>query len=374
MPEIDKEFLRRLAEWSADGFPVSSLYLDVDGRRYPRKQDYMLRAEELCHRLQRQAEGMSREAKYSVRRDASRFMSFLRSLERGRTRGLALFSSSGAGLWEEVLVPRPLPDRVTVADHPHVLPIEGLVETYESFCTALVDREKARIFLARMGRIREQTDIFDDVPGQHDQGGRAQARYQRHIEEAVAQHLKHVADVLLAFLKRRRFDHLILAGPEELLPELERGIHDYLRRRVVARTTLPITASADEVLERSLAVEEEVEAQRERQVLERLTAEARAGRHGVTGLEPVLDALNDGRVDTLVVPFGLSREGARCASCGRLAVDGAACPTCGGTLERVHDVVESAVAAALRQRSRVETLTMATDTDGASDIGALLRY
>lgn len=374
MPEIDREFLRELAGWSADRVPVSTLYLNVDGRRYPRRQDYVNRAEELCRQLRKSSESMRRRARLSVERDGARFMEFLRNLERGPTRGLALFSSSDANLWEEVLVPRPVPDRATVADHPYVLPLEALVETYESFCTALVDREKARIFLARMGRIREQTDIFDEVPGRHDQGGWAQARFQRHIDEHVAQHLKHVADVLLAFLKREKFDHLILAGPEELIPELERWLHDYLRRRIAARVTMPMTASETEVLERSLAAEEQIEAQREREVVQRVKAEAAAGRNGVTGLKAVLDALNEGRVDTLVVPFAASHEGFRCVACGRLELDGSSCPSCGGGMEPVPDVVESAVAAALRQSSRVETLTMAGESGDAGSVGALLRY
>lgn len=374
MPDIDREFLRRLAEWSSNGVPVSTLYLDVDGRRYPRRQDYILRAEELCHQLRKQSGTLGREARASVEKDGARFMEFLRSLDRGRTRGLALFSSSDAGLWKDVLVPRPFSDRATVADHPYVLPLEALVETYESFCTALVDREKARIFLARMGRIREQTDVFDEVPGRHDQGGWAQARFQRHIDDHAAQHLKHVAEVLMAFYKRRRFDHLILAGPEELIPDLERALHDYLKRRIAARATMPLSASVNEVLERSLAVEERIEAERERKVVERVRAEAAAGRQGVTGLEGVLRALNEGRVETLVVPLGTTHEGARCVACGRLALEGSTCATCGGDLERVADVVESAVAAALRQSSRVETLTMANDVAGARDVGALLRY
>lgn len=355
--------------------PVSSLYLDVDGRRYPRKQDYERRAEELCERLSDRAEGLGRDAKLSVCGDVGRMKAFVHSLTRGRTRGVAIFSSSTAGLWEEVSVPRPLRDSATVATVPHLLPLEALVETYESFCTVLVDREKARVFLARMGRIREESDVLDEVPGQHDQGGWSQSRFQRHIEEIVVQHLKRVAEVLLRFNKRRAFDHLILAGPEELLPEFERCLHDYLRRRIVARTTLPITASADQVLERSLEAEEALEAERERKVVERLRAEAGAGRHGVMGLPGVLDALNDGRVDTLVVPLGVSATGASCTACGRLALNGRSCRTCRAPLEPVADVIDSAVAAALRQRSRVETLSFSEgDGPNGTDVGALLRY
>ncbi len=376
MPEIDREFLRKLADWSSNGIPVSSLYLDVDGRRYPRRQDYIVRAEQLCHELQRSSKekSFSREASKSVAQDTARMLEYLHALDRGPTRGVALFSASKAGLWEPVTVPRPLKDRATLAPHPYVIPLEALVETYESFCTVLVDRARARIFLARMGQIQERSDIFDEVPGWHDQGGWSQARYQRHIEDHAAHHLKHVAEVLLRFYKVRKFDRLILAGPDELIPEFERALHDYLRRRIAARVTLPMTASAAEVLEKSLAVEEDIEKARERAILETVTAETSAGRTGLAGLGPVLHALNEGRVDTLVVPFGLSVPGAQCSACGRLATAGSVCSTCGGGLEAVPDVVESAVASAMRQSSRVEILSLLEPEEIAHDIAALVRF
>jgi peptide chain release factor subunit 1 len=377
MPEVTREFLRKLSEWNANGTPVSSFYLDVDGRRYPRKQDFELRADELCHRLREEAAALEqRELRRSVERDATRFKEFIGDLERGRIRGVALFSSSSAGLWEEVLVPRSVQDRVTVSRHPYVLPLEALVETYETFCTCLVDREKARIFLARMGEIAEHTDVFDDVPGRHDQGGWSQSRFQRHIEEHVGRHFKHVGDVLLAFHKWRRFDHLILGGTEEVIAGFEPGLHDYLKQRIVARINLSMAATPQEALDRSLQIEERVETERERRVLERLMAESAAGRQAVRGLSGVLGALNEGRVETLVVPFGMSGEGMRCAGCGRLSIGGRRCNVCRGSLEPVRDIVDHAVAAALHQGAGVEALTMVNSGPGTGhhDIGALLRY
>ncbi len=352
MAELDRAFLRKLANWGANGAPVSSLYLDVDGRRYPRKQDYLVRADEMAHLLRSEAAEMDRDRRGSVGKDADRMLNFVRALDRGSTRGIALFSSTDGGLWEEVTVPRPLRDRAIVADQPHLLPLEALVETYQSFCTVIVDRAKARIFLARMGRIREATDLFDDVPGQHEQGGWSQSRYQRHIEEHVGKHLKRVADVLRRFSKLKGFDHLILAGPEEILPQFEQGLHDYLKQRVVV-----------------------LEAERERRTLERLNAESAAGRQAVRGLGPALSALNDGRVETLIVPFGVSRRGLRCSSCGRLALEGDTCATCGGEVDGIPDVVESAVTSALRQSARVETLSVIElEQPGEQHVGALLRY
>src|SRR5439155_6124086 len=126
--KLDRDLLRKLADWTSDDLPVSSVYLDVDGRRYPRKQEYVLRAEQLCHQLRAHAHVLDRAARLSVEGDAERVEGFVREFDRGPARGLALFSCSGAGLWEEVEAPRPLKDRATVADQPHLIPLEALVE------------------------------------------------------------------------------------------------------------------------------------------------------------------------------------------------------------------------------------------------------
>jgi peptide chain release factor subunit 1 len=374
MTELDRPLLRKLAEWSSDGFPITSLYLSVDGRRFPRKADYEVRLDELLRSARTDAEAMEREHKRSVEHDLERISSFIREgFERGSTRGLALFSSSGVGLWEELLLPRPVRDRAAVGAAVDVLPLEAMLETYDSMCTALVDYEKARVFLVELGRIEEQADVWDEVPGRHEQGGRAQMRMQRHVDDLRQKHLKHVAAVLFRLYRRRGFDHLVLAGSEEMLADLERDLHDYLRRRVRARMHLPIVASVETVLARSLAVEEELERTRESEQVERLLSMGRSGR-AARGMRETLGALSDGRVGELLVSIDLSAPGWSCSACTRLSVDGGSCSACGADLEPSRDVVEETVARALRQGCRVETIVEEGAMDSLGGIGALLRF
>jgi peptide subunit release factor 1 (eRF1) len=59
----------------------------------------------------------------------------------------------------------------------------------------------------------------------------------------------------------------------------------------------------------------------------------------------------------------------RCPSCGLLASEGAVCPRCGSGMEPVIDIVDTAVATALRRRTTVEVVARDGDV-----VGALLRY
>jgi peptide chain release factor subunit 1 len=374
---VDREVVRALADWDTEGHPVTTLYLDVDGRRHPRRIDYVRRGHDLAQRACDEADRAERTAYDSVCRDAQRIAAYLENDldRRGSLRGVAMFSSSGAGRWEVVHLPQAVRDRVAVGPRPHLLPLEAVLEMAETFCTVIVDREKARILVSSLGEVEEVSEVLDDVPGRHDQGGWSQGRLRRHVDDHVQRHLKRVADALLRLHQRRGFDHLVLAGPEESVTELERELHDYVRRAVLGRVPLRMVAGKDEVLDRMLALERDLEEQRERDAVDRVVGEVSGGTgRAVSGMRPTLAALEENRVATLVVRDGLDAAGVRCPSCGHLATDGSRCVACGSVTAEVPDLVEEAVEEALRRRCRVETVRDGAVLDPAGGIGALLRF
>ncbi len=375
MIDLDHALLRKLAEWSPAGVPITSVYLTVDGRRFPRRSDYEVRLDELLRRVRAQAAALERKSARSVDGDISAISAFVREeFDRGDTRGLAMFSAHGAGLWEDVRVPRPVRDRAVVGPQVDLLPLEHLLETSPSVCVALVDYEKARLFTVELGRIEEVSDVFDEVPGRHDQGGWAQMRMQRHVDDHRQQHLKHVAAALLRLLEDWAFDHLVLAGSQDVVAHLEPLLHDYLRRRVRARISLPIVASPDDVLARAVELGERLERQQERERVEALALVAGSGGRGVAGLGGTLAALAEGRVGELLVSIDLSVPGSVCPVCGRLTEHGSSCAACGASLVPVPDVVEAAVVQALRQGCRVESVIDPEALGALGGIGALLRF
>ena len=375
MTSLDRSLLRRLAEWDGGGAPITSVSLSVDGRTYPRRADVEVRLDELLRRARERSDGMDRSAARSVRADTQAMSRFVREeFERAGTRGLAMFSASAAGLWEVVPVPRPLMHRAVVGPIADLVPLEIVLETYRSSALALVDYQDARLFVVEMGRIEEVPGVADEVPGRHDQGGWAQMRMQRHVDDHRARHLRRVADRLFVLWRRRRFERLVLAGPGDAHRELASELHDYVRRCVHAHAVLPIGATTEQVLAKVLEVEEETERESEREVLRRLEAALGTRDGGVAGVEPTLEALSTGRVGELVVSRSVSRPGARCPSCGRLLMRASRCPSCGSDTERIPDVVEAAVAVAFRSGARVEAVVDEDSMRRFDGVGALFRF
>jgi peptide subunit release factor 1 (eRF1) len=94
----------------------------------------------------------------------------------------------------------------------------------------------------------------------------------------------------------------------------------------------------------------------------------------VAGLAGTLKALNEHRAERLVVSKGFSQEGWRCLETGALAMVGPTNPMNGVTMQRVEDVVEDAIEAALAQGVPVTICIGNADLDVLGRIGALLRY
>lgn len=372
MAALTDETIRRLAAFKAANQPVVTLYLDVDGRRWPRWQDCEARAELL---LKRALERASANGHAKAAPDLQRVQSYVSGgLDRSSTRGLAVFASGG-DLWEVFSLPVAVQDQVVINETPHVRQLESVVDNHESFGVLLADRQRARMFVFAMGALVDKSELFDELPRHEDESGdRDRAGHlPDHLNEIARQHLKRAAHVAFEAYKEHAFDHLIIGAPHELANELERDLHSYLRERVAAHIEIPASASDADIINAALTVEESVERRKHAAFVERLRNAVGSG-NGVAGLEGVLQAVVERRVDTLIVSDGYETEGWRCQNCTNLAVRGRECPVCAEEMTPVSDIVELALEEALRHSSTVKVCVGDADLDVMGRIGALLRF
>ena len=371
-----RDELRRLAEMRLDRPLVLSLYLDLDPSEFATPPARATAARSLldeADRRVRDRDGLSHQDKVELRATLDRARTFLeRELAADGARAVALFAAESAGLFETVKLPRSVPNRVAIGHSPLVGPLAAF-ERREAWCVVLVNRQEGRIFRGSPDGLRELGSVHDDVHGQHDQGGWSQARYQRSVEKEAADHLRHAADVLFRHFQRRPFEHLLLGGPGEVVSEFESKLHDYLSDRLAGRVDVDVEhSSPEQVLEAARPCFEKVQRQREEQALARVEEGSRAG----AGLDDVLAALNERRVEVLLGSERFGAAGSLCPACGWLAGAGErTCPADGTELEPLEDVTEAAIELALQQSAEVLPVRHKTDElEARGGIAALLRF
>jgi peptide subunit release factor 1 (eRF1) len=363
--------IKELAGFRSDGAPVVSCYLDVDGRRQVRPQDYQRRLAALVR------DASSGPAGPSIGPDLDRITTHVtQDLDRSGVRGLALFSCAPRGLWEVFELPVPVADSVVVNQAPAVGALEAIVQELEPLGVLLVDRQRARMFVFHLGELVDRSELFEALPRDYDRrddASRGREREQQHTEELATQHLRHAAEVAFRLFQDRGFARLSIGATDDVHAAIEPLLHPYLRERLAPRIGVGAGASEAEVCSAAMQVEQEVERRKEAELVARLRDALGAGTKAAAGLTDTLTALNERRVATLLLSEGYTESGWRCA-CGALAAKGPQCPLDGDEMEHLDDVLHDAVDVALAQGCHVEVCVANADLDVLGRVGALLRY
>jgi peptide subunit release factor 1 (eRF1) len=169
------------------------------------------------------------------------------------------------------------------------------------------------------------------------------------------------------------FDCLLLAAPDELHGALESKLHDSCKRVLKGWLDVDVEhSSPSEVCAaagRAIAMHDQ---QRLADVVGRLRQNAGRGERAALGLDDVLSALCEVRVETLVVNGGYSEPGLVCPHGDWIvARDGGTCPVHGVALQPVADVVEAAIECAVRQGARIISIDRGDPLAERNDDGSM---
>lgn len=371
MALLSEAAIRELAGIRGESAPITSCYLDVDGRRLVRHQDVEHELDVMLRSARQRANGHQ-----SVHQDLERIESFVKGgFDRRDVRGLAIFASAANDLWEVIELPVPVRSRVLINHSPAVGQLESFFQDHEPIGVLLADKQKASLYVFSMGQLTDHSELIDDLPRDYDARGQSErGTVDHHVEELGHQHLRNAARAAFDLWQKTGFHHLAVGAPDAIASELERALHPYLQERLAGRVHLGVSAAPGEVQAAAEEIDAAVERAREAQIVAKLRESAASGRKGVAGLADTLVALNEHRVERLVVSDGYAQEGWRCPETGALHAVGPNNPVNGVRMQRVPDVVEDAIEVALVQGVPVEICVGNADLDVLGQIGALLRY
>src|SRR6185503_101921 len=246
--------LRELAEFRAEKGCAISLYLDLAPSTTPTAGDAATRISALLNDGERHSEdsnrGLTHDQRIALKSDFERIREwFSNEFVRDGAHGLAVFTAGLDNMWQPRALIESVPDRVRVGREFHLAPLVPLVGRGDGALVAVVGRERGELFRLRAGRLDEVADRTDEVPGRHDQGGWSQARFQRHIEKLVAEHLKEVAEDIDRRVRRMPSPKVIVVCSDETRAELEEVLSTEAQNAVVGWTTAEAHASSQELVE-----------------------------------------------------------------------------------------------------------------------------
>jgi peptide subunit release factor 1 (eRF1) len=238
----------------------------------------------------------------------------------------------------------------------------------------VVGREQGQLYRLRAGRLEEIAEHYDEQPGQHDQGGWSQSRYQRHIEKLVQEHLKGLAQELDRSKRQLQSPKVVLVCSEEMRSEFTDALSAEVRAALVGWTPAQAQAGPAEILQAVTPVLEQAEAKDEAEVIERWREEAGRNARAASGWEQTLEAASDARVELLLFQEGADRPAFRCPACGRAEVSEGNCPLDGTRLEPTDAGLDLAVHQTLAHGGAVWAIRHHEDLAPVEGIGALLRF
>jgi peptide subunit release factor 1 (eRF1) len=384
---ISREQIHELAQFEDQENCAISFYFQPESPRNKAHKGEATLTKDLVREALRSVEkknsnsnNFSKEKCEATRGDLERILRFSQDLRGNGVHAKAIFACAGRDFWREYDLPAQLSGtQLTVNRHFQLKPVSQLLGAFPALGVVLVDRARARLFDLRLGELNEFEGFFHPLPrrGRSDgyagyDGGHAERR----VADEARQHFKRIAEVLKNALEKRQFDHWILGCQETLWPQLEPLLHPDVAHKLLGRFSAEVGHASREMV-RTNAEHIFADWQKKRctDVVHETIAQARSHGRGVTGLRKVLQSLEMGEVQTLLVGENYVAQAVECQGCGHLDAHlVSACPVCGRETREVVDVTEAILPWAIRRDIELFHVKDDPELDSVGNIAALLRF
>ncbi|HEU0014708.1 MAG TPA: VLRF1 family aeRF1-type release factor [Longimicrobium sp.] len=375
---ISRQDLERLIQRQDGGGPVVSLFLDMSVDSNNKRNHGVFLS-------QKRAEFEELSGHDPHHRGVERGMGTLFDRVQGwldqeyqeANRGVVIYADADGRSLEGLQFPVPVSNRLVVADRPVIGPLAQVLESYDHYGVVLLDREHVRILDVYLGTLLDELEFRGDpLPPPHDvqAGGYSQKRMQRRKLEEMKHFFKDFAEEVERYVARYQPDQLVLLGTDENVARFREFLPDPVAEKIVYTGPMGVDDAASEVMQR---LEPHLRAEQERQsreLIEQVRDRANNDYLATAGVQGTLVALQEGKVDTLVLARDQERQGVRCGQCGFVFVrEVNRCPYDGSEQMEPVDVMEEMVRLAEQQGAAVQF----ADANAIADLrgaAALLRF
>jgi peptide subunit release factor 1 (eRF1) len=377
---ITRQDIAELARFEAtDGCAISFYY------QPPTPQDKSHRGEailvkDLVRDALRLAERQGKNG--TTRPDLERIQAMAEHLHGNSGKAKAVFACGNKNVWREFDVPARLArTELHVNRRFHLRPLSAIADVLPRVGIALADRTKARILELWMDDINELDKITWELSRRGKSDGFAgfdAGHAERKVGNETMHNFKDLGDRLKETQEARGWEKVLIGCRDDAWPEMEPHLHTYTKQRLIGRFNVdPAAPNAEQVREQAERMIAEHRMVRVTGLIREVVGESKRDARGALGLKHVVNALEKGEVQTLLIGRDFRGQVAECRNCGHMDVRMVKnCAVCGGDTIEVEDVSNALLGTAVR--NGIEIVHVPTDMDPdfmvKGGIGALLRF
>jgi len=298
-------------------------------------------------------------------------------------RSVAVFSCSPENFFKVFKFSVPVRNRGRVNERPYVKPLANLFDAYGEYGIVLIDSQEMRLFYFNLGEMQEEESWKGESVRRTKRGGGSQSPGRRggvagqtdYTDALIERNMKKAVELAEHFFTRRKVRRIIIGGIDENVSLFRSRLPKAWQSLVVGTFNIGMDATNNEVVAKAISVGEAFDRRRESKLAEAILTAAAKEKGGSLGLQDTLEAVYEGKVQTLLLRDGTRAPGYRCQSCGYISTEAVeTCPYCGGKTEQIPDVVDLIVAKILGNGGDVEVLDKEQLPHEFETVGALLRY
>ena len=269
----------------------------------------------------------------------------------------------------------PAGDFVRVDSSPYIRPLAELKDEFENFAVVITDNTKTRIHLVTSGTEEDDEKITGNVKNHVRVGGWSQQRYERRRDKQKLLYAKEIVDKLAELDRNNEFRRIIMVGSIETLNEIKKVMPDHLKKQVVGEKALDLSKGDDYINQEIYDMFIDEEKKSEISLWEQIKEQYMRDQLAVIGIEDVLQAAKNGRVEKALITRNVIFDGIRCRDCENLFLDlPSKCPYCESESVFKVDLINEIVEILESTGGEIDFTDGIEELEEVGDVAALLRW
>lgn len=328
------EILPDLIKFPKDQNNVLSVYLDLRPDRSGKKLYLVYMKNRLAEmaknfppRAQEQAE---------LNNDIKLIRKFLDAELNPGWKGLAIFACSAINLFVSVPMTYPPPNYMSFAPFPHLVLLLMQTPLYQPHVVIVASSRQASLNLIHMGYLTKQLNFSweDKHTTRFGRMGWSLPKFQRHLQEHLKQRSKEIVENLEKLIIPEKFAYLFVVAEEGIEGELKKQMPAFLKKKWISLPNFAIHDSTSKILAAATEKLMNLYKKEGENLADYILQEAEPIGRAASGPERVLSALQDHKIERLVLDKEFVAPGWRCADCFSLGFGGEpkTCPYCQGSI------------------------------------------